>query len=245
MTTENAPANVTNPAAPRPDSVAVGVNGFDPKNAEQLMQMAKFIAQSELKPAGIKTAPDCFLVMAIGMSYGFDPMMALQTLHIVKGKVGLPGETCAALIQSHPQCRDFRVWVEGEGLQRKACVQSWRKGREQANEVSEFSMAQAKQAGLSGENWQKYPDDMLIWKAVARDKRRNWPDVFPRMQVVEDMEESPAERVVTNVRRESAPSLGPDPLMSQIEAGASADAEIVANGHAEEAERAERQGTLL
>lgn len=193
-------------------------HGFEPQNAQQLMEMAKFVAGAALVPEALRNKPaDCFLIMAMGMEYGFGAMQSLQTLHIVKGRVGLPGEACAALIQSHPQCKDFRIWLEGEGEQRTACVQSWRKGREKANEVVKFSRADAKRAGLSGENWNKYPDDMLTWKAVARDKRRNWPDVYSKLQVIEDLEDEP--RVVRNVTppAERKP-LEQDPAVAAIKA---------------------------
>ena len=197
---------MTLPATIPPKSVAVGKLGFAPANAAELMQMAKFIAESDLKPSGLKTPADVFLVMSVGMSWGFDPMMALQTLHVVKGKVGLPGETCAALIQSHPQCADYRWGFEGAGDDYHAWVQTARAGRPAANPRSTFSVGDAKRAGLwmsktrNGEPtpWCTYPDDMLVWKAVAREKRRNWPDIYPGLRVTEDMQYAPErERNVT------------------------------------------------
>jgi hypothetical protein len=188
----------------------IGEQGFAPENSTQLMEMAKFIADSDLKPDWIKKPADAFLIMAVGMSWGFDAMMALQTLHVVKGKVGLPGETCAALIQSHPLCADYRWGFDGEGDARTAWVQTTRKGRPAANPRAEFSMADAKRARLTdGDNWKKYPDDMLLWKAVAREKRRNWPDIYPGLRVAEDIVEIEGERDVTPTKHAPVP----DPLL--------------------------------
>lgn len=87
------------------------------------------------------------------------------------------------------------------------------KGREKPNDPVEFSWTDAERAQLTGgENWKKYPDDMLLWKAVARDKRRNWADVYPGLQVKEDYEPARDERVELEVR---APQ--PDPLL--VDAG--------------------------
>lgn len=212
---------MTLPATVPQKSVEVGSLGFAPTNATELMQMAKFIAASKLKPQGLDDAADVFLVMAVGMSWGFDPMMALQTLHVVKGRVGLPGETCAALIQSHPLCELYRTWFTGDGKTRAAHVQTARKGRDSANEPVTFTWADAERAQLTnGDNWKKYPDDMLLWKAVARDKRRNWPDVYPGLRVKEDYEgHEPPTRVEASVRR--APQR--DPLLASV-----VDAEIAA-----------------
>jgi hypothetical protein len=214
-------------------SVAVGELGFAPKDASELMQMAKFIAESELKPQGLKTAADVFLVMAVGMSWGFDPMMALQTLHVVKGRVGLPGETCAALVQSHPLCKDYRTWFTGEDDDLAAHVQTWRKGRDKANDVVVFSMADALRAQLTGgDNWKKYPADMLLWKAVARDKRRNWADVYPGLQVKEDYDATREERVELEVR---APQ--PDPLLIDAVPDAEREADPQGAARGEESSR--------
>ena len=203
-------------------STAIGERGIAPENAAQLMDMAKWIADSDLKPAGIKTPADAFLVMAVGMSWGYDPIMALQVLHVVKGKVGLPGETCAALIQSHPLCADYRWGFEGDGDDRYAWVQTIRKGRPGPNPRSTFSVRDAKVAGLwesktrSGEKtpWWFYPDDMIMWKAVAREKRRNWPDIYPGLRVAEDIEPHDVDEMnVTPTKR--APE--PDPLLADAE----------------------------
>jgi hypothetical protein len=179
--------------------MAISAQGFTPRGATELMEMAKYVAESSLVPEALRRKPaDCFLIMATGMEYGFPVFQALQMLHVIKGKVTLPGETCAALIQAHPECVHFRIWFEGEGEKLTAWVQSGRKGREK-NEPISFSMADARQAGLSGDNWKKYPKDMLCWKAVARDKRRNWPDVMPGCTVKEDLEEpAPQSRNVTH-----------------------------------------------
>lgn len=205
------------PAVPR-TSVAITDGALDPRNAGELMEMAKFIAASNLKPKGLNTAADCFLVMLYGQAYGFHPAEALQSLHVVHGKVAAGGETLAGLIQSHPLCKDYRTWVEGEGEERAGCVQSWRKSREKPNDVVRFSLADARHAGLypgsKDSAWFKYPDDLLIWKAVARDKRRNWPDAHRKLEVVEDIEEV---REVKNVTPRAAPA-GPDPLLAQLAA---------------------------
>jgi hypothetical protein len=191
--------------------MAIGASGFSPRGAAELMEMAKYVAESSLVPEALRRKPaDCFLIMATGMEYGFPVFQALQMLHVIKGKVTLPGETCAALIQAHPDCVHFKVWFEGEGEKLTAWVQSGRKGREM-NEPISFSMADAKQAGLSGDNWRKYPKDMLCWKAVARDKRRNWPDVMPGCGVREDMEEVAPPRNVTPPPEPMEPEVMPPP----------------------------------
>lgn len=207
-------------------SVAISEHGFAPSNAKELMDIAKFVAASALVPEALRGKPaDCFLVMALGREYGFSEMKSLQVFHVIKGRLVIPGETCGELIQSHPECRDYRIWFEGEGDALTAYVQTHRKGREKPNEPTSFSWGEAKAAKLTdGDNWRKYPKDMLCWKAVAREKRRNWPDVLPRLQVREDIEEAPERNITPARERPVAPPLdparallGPAPFAVQIE----------------------------
>lgn len=218
-------ADSTLPAPPTDSSVAIGAHGFDPQNAQQLMQMAKFVSNSELVPKALRGKPaDCFLVMALGRELGFGEMQSLQIFNVINGKLVIPGEICGLLIQSHPLCADYRVWFEGDGETLAAFVQTTRRGRPNANEPTSFSWADAKRAGLTGgDNWKKYPKDMLLWKAVAREKRYNWPDVAPRSQIAEDVEEPRVVRNVTPLREEREE---PDGALGLLE-GSASPAEVV------------------
>jgi hypothetical protein len=202
--------------------------GFAFENADQLWAVAQKIAKSKLRPKNLDTPEDCFLVMAYGQMYGFHPMEALQSLFVVHGRVAADGQTMAGLIQSHPLCKSYRVWAEGEGDERAGCVQSWRKGRDAANDVVRFSIKDARQAGLypgsKDSVWFKYTDDLLIWKAVARDKRRNWADAHRKLDVLEDIQEV---REVRNVTPPRAAPTGPDPLLAQLGSGQAQTIEIV------------------
>lgn len=229
MSNPSTPAN--RPPAQRGElDLTVGMTGgmLDVKNASDLMMVARAVAKSRLKPHGLETAEDCFLVMFYGQMYGFQPAEALQALHVVKGKVCAGGETVAGLIQSRADCREYRTWVEGEGDERAGCVQSWRQGREKANDVVRFTLGQARRAGLYDEKWRdrnnepsvwvKYTDDQLIWKAVARDKRRNWPDAHRKLDVLEDLAELREVRDVTprpvRVAIHAEQPAGVDPLLA-------------------------------
>lgn len=189
----------------RHELAGIGERGATPHDLGQLMDIARTVVRSELCPQSLRKPEDAFVVMAYGLELGFQPIKALQMLDVVKGKVRMPGATCAALIQASPACRDYRIWFEGDGDARAACVQSWRKGRDQANEVVRFTLAQAKAAGLypgkpdkygNPPVWQTYTDDMLKWKAVARDAANCWGDVTHGLKITEDYAEADASRHV-------------------------------------------------
>jgi hypothetical protein len=195
------PEATAQPRPPAPGVISLAPSGgWDIRNAGQLWELAGHLAKSDLKPKGMRSQADVFLVMAYGQMYGFSEMEALQKLQVIKGKVGLPAQEMVAKIRAHPLCRSYRLWVEGEGEARVGCCQSWRLGQEQPNDVVRFSIGEARRAGLYDEdwrdsnqepsNWVKYPDDQLIWKAAARDYRRNWPDAYGyRLTPVEELRE--------------------------------------------------------
>lgn len=190
------------PPKPPPPQPVVRMAGsrWDIANAAQLWELAGHVNKAELKPKGVKSQADVFLLMAYGQTYGYSEMEALQTLNVVKGRVGLPAQAMVAKVLSHPLCRDHRMWLEGEGEERTGCVQSWRLGRERANDVVRFSLAEARAAWLydpewrdtnkEPSNWVKYTDDQLLWKAAIRDFRRNWSDAYGhRVMSTEELRE--------------------------------------------------------
>lgn len=225
------PADEPLPPAAERTNVALGALGFEITSARELWAVAGFIAKSKLKPWGVETQADVFLLMAYGQMYGFHQMEALQRLHVVKGKVGLGAVDMAAKIQSHPLCRMYRVWCEGEGDERAGCVQSERAGRGGPNAVVRFTVGDARRARLYDEKWRdkngepsvwvKYTDDQLIWKAVARDYRRNWPDAVRGADVYEDLRDAELEReeAAEPVQRTAAPPPA-SPVLQQLAAGA-------------------------
>lgn len=213
----------TKDLTPAPErEIQITPGGLAPKDHAELWRTCEFLARSSLKPDGLKTQADVFLVVLMGMEIGYSIVTALQSFHVINGRVGIPGETAAALIQGSGLCEDWRTGVEGEGDEMVGWVQSHRRGRAKPYPRTEFSVADAKQAGLWGKegNWKKYPKVMLVWRAVGQHARINWSDVTKRTPLVEELQDYDEPREVRDVTpaRESPPLEGPDPLL--LDAGA-------------------------
>lgn len=152
----------------------------------------------------------------LGWELGFSPPWALQCFYVINGKLSLPGETTTALIQRSPLCKSYDIDNMGEGDERCGLVLSWRKGREKPNKPVKFTLAEAKKAGLypasQQSTWMRFTDDMLIWKAVARDARRNWSDVTKGTPLREEVEEIQLAPVTVQAEVVSEP----DPLLKEI-----------------------------
>jgi hypothetical protein len=92
---------------------------------------------------------------------------------IVKGRVTLSANLMAASIKRHPKY-DYRV---KDLTDEKAEVAFFEGGTEVG--TSEFTMAMARTAGLAGgENWKKYPRNMLFARALSNGAKWYCPDVF-------------------------------------------------------------------
>ena len=214
--------------------------GLRPTNAKELGALAKQAALSSLVPEPFRNKPnDCFVAMAMGREIGFDAFQSLQMFHVVKGKVGLPGEAMVAIIRSREECESLRMGTQGslEDGNLTGWVVSKRRGQSENDKVT-FSLEDAMLAGLypgkkdrNGEPsvWSKYPKDMLIWKAVARDCRRNWADMTRRVPVAEDMPGYGESRLEINVTppREETPTADP---ARALFAGEPIEPEIVGPG---------------
>ena len=225
MTQPNPSAAVASQPAQR--YAPIGDSGLAFADGGQLWQIAGWIAKAGSCPAELRgKQADVFMLMCMGLEYRFGAIAALSLIFMVKGRPSLGYEACLAKMQSHPDMEYLRIRNEGTGEERCAVIQTKRRGRAEDNEPIRFSVADARQAGLYDEKWVdrngepsvwvKYTDDMLVAKAVARSKRRDWPDILPGLQVREDLEEPRVERNVTP--RRAAPE-GPDPAMALLGGG--------------------------
>lgn len=232
------PAKKTPAAQGEIAPVALTDRGVLAKDTAELFRFAEFIAKSALKPRGLQSPSDCFLVMAQGAELGFSPMQSLQSLVVVHGTLYVPGKTASLLIQRHPDCITFRVWVDGEGDAMTGHCLTHRRGRSEPNPDRTFSIEDAKRAGLYDEkwkdrngeqsNWVRYPKDQLMWKAVGRAQRIDWPDVC-QLILAEDADPLIGARNVTpraaDIAREhptpeTSEADGPDPTLALLDAHA-------------------------
>ena len=193
------------PAPEPPTQIAITENGLAPSNHTELYRLAERIAGSQLVPKGLQgKAADCFIVMANGLELGFSAMQALQSFHVVNGKLGLPYQTVIALINASGLCEDLEIGVEGEGDERRGYVRSKRIGRTRDYPKITFTLAQARKAKLfpassPDKPWNRYTDDMLIAKAVARSGNRDWADVLKGHKVYEDLRDIEPERQTVDI----------------------------------------------
>src|SRR4030095_16702059 len=202
-------------------------------NYADAMQMAKTIASSNLCPASLRGKPaDVFVVLARGQEMGLSPMLALQNLYVVNGKIGISADLMRARCLEQPDGVAFDV---AEADAKHAVVRVMKPQWSQPVDVR-FDVTEAQTAGLikPESNWSKWPQDMNVARATSRAARRYFPGVLAVVYTKEELEDLPVEQP-------ERPAIAM-PRAIEVEPPAQTeptDAEMEADDHEVEQEQAE------
>lgn len=201
--------------------IAFGHRGVELTTFEDAFRFATAIHKSGLAPAGL-TSPEAILIaLQAGLELGFSPMRALSAVVVVNGRPSLMGEAALAKIRQSGVCEyGPEVGTVGDGDKREG-VCTFRRATGDVI-VVKFTIADAKRAGLWGKGgpWTQYPDDMLMWRAVARACKRYFSDVLLGLVLTEEMQDYPVTTAANVAHELRAPER--DPLLDTA-----MDAEVV------------------
>ncbi len=107
-----------------------------------------------------------------GQELGLGPVASMTGIFIIKGRVSLSANILAALVRRHP-VYNYRVKTHTAD----ECTLIFYESGEEIG-ISSFSMDDARAAQLRGDNWQKYPRNMLFARAVSNGVKWFCPDVM-------------------------------------------------------------------
>lgn len=151
---------------------------------EQVGQLAQRIANTAFVPESFRgNVASVAATILYGREVGLGPMQSLTTLHNIKGRVGMYAEAMRAMVLAaghdivYEELSSARVTVRGR-----------RKGTEEWSSVT-WTIDDARQAKLSGENWSKYPRAMLAARATAELSRLLFADAIHGLAAVEELDE--------------------------------------------------------
>lgn len=136
-------------------------------------------------PATLRNKPDEVLaVVMYGAELGIGPMQALQQVNFVAGKPSASAELLRALVMEAGH--QFIL----SGNNDEAIAQCRRKDWDEWRETR-FTISDARRAGLtSGDNWKKYPDQMLAARVTSKACRMYFADVISGMSYTPEEVES-------------------------------------------------------
>jgi hypothetical protein len=120
-----------------------------------------------------RDASQAIVKILAGQELGLPPIASMTGIHIIKGKVSLSATTMAAVLKRHGNY-DYRVLEHShEGCK----IEFFQNG--ESIGISEFTMEDAKMAGLmKGDNYRKYPRNMLFARAMSNGIRWYCPDIL-------------------------------------------------------------------
>ena len=178
-----------------------------PTTVKEGMELAAWIAKSDLAPKDYKDKPGNVLIaMQMGLEVGLSPMQAIQNIAVINGRPSIWGDSMLALCQNH---RDFESIDENEStLEHGVCIVK-RRGMEPQRRV--FTVDDAKKAGLWGKQgpWQTAPARMLKLRARAFALRDTFADALRGLQSAEEQRDIVETTAVTMPERTKLPAPAP------------------------------------
>ena len=138
------------------------------------LQVAEVFVQSGMFPDA-KSVATAASKLIVGRGLGLTDYDSMAGLHIIKGKVVLASNTMAAAIK-HSGKYDYRAkTTESECT---ITFYSVNAGKREEIGSTTFSMQDAQNAGLRGDNWRKWPKAMLFARAISAGYREHCPDAL-------------------------------------------------------------------
>lgn len=119
-------------------------------------------------------ADTVFAIVAKAKSLDMDPVYALNGgLYAIKGKVGMPAESMAAMIRSkgHSITKD-------KASNGSCCILHGKRADNGDTWTIKFTLEDAKRAGIYSNTWEKYPETMCYNRAMSFLARQLFPDVI-------------------------------------------------------------------
>jgi hypothetical protein len=164
---------------------------------QTMMRMAGELVKSGMLPQHIKTPAAAVAIMQKGKELGIAPMYAMSNIAVIQGKPTANSELMLALIfRDHG---DDAVIFEESTAER--CTVSYKRRNATRQGKFTFTIQEAKQAGLQGGNWSKYPAAMLRARCVSAVARMGFPDSIGGMYTPEELgqsEDAEGEIIVVN-----------------------------------------------
>lgn len=164
--------------------VAAGRGFMNPTTVKEGMELAAWIAKSDLAPRDYKDKPGNVLIaMQMGLEVGLSPMQSIQNIAVINGRPSIWGDSMLALCQNHS---DFESIDENESDDKRGVCVVKRRGMEPQRR--DFSVEMAQKAGLWGKQgpWQTAPARMLKLRARAFALRDTFADALRGLQSAEE-----------------------------------------------------------
>lgn len=148
---------------------------------EQIVQFAEMAARTNMVPKDYLGKPDNIILAILqGKELGLPAIQSIQSIAMVNGRPSVWGDAVPGLCYSRGVVEDHQEYFEGtEGQDDFTAVCIVKRKGIAAPKKSQFSQADAKKAGLYGQNVHgKYPRRMMQWRARHGAFHDAFPDIL-------------------------------------------------------------------
>jgi len=145
--------------------------------------IAKTFLNAGAMPKGIDTAPKLMVILQAGREAGLSPIESLNSLYFVNGKVAMYGEAVPlqVLRAGHE--------IEWGTCNAETATVTITRGDTGKSMTTTFTMADARSRGYTNNPiYQKYPENMLKWRALSMTAKFICPDALRGIGIKEEME---------------------------------------------------------
>jgi len=170
-------------------------NALVPRSISDALELASVMSKASLIPDHLRGKPgDCLLVIMQAQRWGMDAVSVAQCTSVVHGKLCYEGKLVAAALYATGAI-DGRLSYEfsGTGLARTVTVT----GRPHGSKVEQSVVGKVMDWQTKNENWQKQPDDMLVYRGTRQWARRYAPEALLGVYTPDEIEDAPASAQVT------------------------------------------------
>lgn len=134
------------------------------------MQLGQAMAQSGYF-ADSKDAAQAVVKILAGRELGFGPVASMTGINVIKGKITLSANLIAASVKRSGRYNYRIITMADTGVSIDFFEGNERVGN------STFTLDDAKKAGLTGDNWKKFPRNMLFARAMSNGAKWYCPDL--------------------------------------------------------------------
>lgn len=147
---------------------------------ERQQVLAEAFAKSKL--FGVTDTNQALALMALCEAQGLHPANAVQEYHIINGRPSLKADAMLTRFQRSGGRVEFITYTDEKCEARFSHPQG-------GQLTVDWDMARAKRAGLTSQNWQKYPRQMLRARVISEGVRTLFPGVLDGMYSPEEVQD--------------------------------------------------------
>ena len=143
----------------------LAVTGIDVMGLGEVLARSGFFSDT-------RDAAQAVVKVLAGQELGFGPVASMTGINIIKGRVTISANLMAAAIKRSGKY-NYRIVEHSDAV----CELEFSEDGKPVG-ASRFTMDDAKTASLSGDNWKKYPRNMLFARALSNGAKWYTPDIF-------------------------------------------------------------------